>query len=277
METQHNLDDQEERVRRVALARQGYWRACWPPADSAQNPLGSGFSDLSVQPFSFDTGSYQRQLAWLTRMNPEQRFFRGRSYEIAKRTMDLSLIFLCVPLLLPVGLLCFAAVKVGSPDGPVVFVQQRTGRGGHRFRMYKFRTMVPDAEKLKRELAYLNRLQWPDFKVDNDPRMTRVGRILRRLSLDELPQIINVMKGEMSLVGPRPTSFGPDTYTPWQKRRLEAAPGLTGLWQIVGRGEMEFDQRVRLDLAYIERAGLSVDVKIILRTFGAILGYKGPY
>ena len=124
------------------------------------------------------------------------------------------------------------------------------------FRLYKFRTMVGDAEARKAEYAHLNELAWPDFKIRDDPRITRIGRILRRLSLDELPQLLNVLKGEMSLVGPRPTSFTPEAYRLWHTARLEVAPGITGLSQISGRSKLDFDQRVKLDLAYIERASL---------------------
>jgi lipopolysaccharide/colanic/teichoic acid biosynthesis glycosyltransferase len=144
--------------------------------------------------------------------------------------------------------------------------------------MFKFRTMVPDAEELKKELAHLNELQWPDFKITNDPRITRMGRFLRKSSLDELPQLLNVLRGEMSLVGPRPTSFSAQTYDLWQTERLDVLPGLTGLWQIIGRGSMEFDERVRLDIAYIERRSLSLDIQILFRTvLVALIRQEGAY
>ena len=153
----------------------------------------------------------------------------------------------------------------------------RTGKGGRRFRMLKFRTMVPNAEVLKKELAHLNELQWPDFKITNDPRITRVGRILRKTSLDELPQLINVIRGEMSLVGPRPTSFAADTYDLWHTERLDVKPGLTGLWQIIGRGEMEFDERVRLDIEYIQRRCLRLDMQILAMTVLAVVQQRGRH
>jgi lipopolysaccharide/colanic/teichoic acid biosynthesis glycosyltransferase len=137
--------------------------------------------------------------------------------------------------------------------------------------------MVPNAEELKKELAHLNELEWPDFKITNDPRITRVGRFLRKTSLDELPQIINVLRGEMSLVGPRPTSFGANTYDLWHTERLDVTPGLTGLWQIIGRGSLEFDDRVHLDITYIERRCLWMDVQILLRTFTAVLQQRGAH
>jgi lipopolysaccharide/colanic/teichoic acid biosynthesis glycosyltransferase len=159
----------------------------------------------------------------------------------------------------------------------VMFRQLRTGKGGRRFYMYKFRTMVPEAEELKEKYAHLNELQWPDFKITNDPRITPVGKFLRKTSLDEIPQFFNVLKGEMSLVGPRPTSFGPETYELWHTSRLDAMPGLTGLWQIMGRAQLEFDDRLRLDIAYMERASLWLDINIILRTLIAVFDSRGAH
>ena len=152
------------------------------------------------------------------------------------------------PIWLVILALTAVAVKIQDPRAPVLFIQQRTGRGGYRFRMYKFRTMVPNAEELKRTVADLNELSWPDFKIENDPRVTRIGRFLRKTSLDELPQVFNVLRGEMSWVGPRPTSFGPETYAIWQTARLDVVPGITGLWQVVGRGRTDLDERLRLDV-----------------------------
>ena len=147
---------------------------------------------------------------WLARLSPDRPLLRGQAYFIAKRIMDLLLVLLILPLVLPVFGLCALLIKMEDPKAPILFVQQRTGKGGRRFSMYKFRTMVCNAEDLKCQLAALNEdgeLTAP-LKLDNDPRITRVGRILRKTSLDELPQLMNIIKGEMSLVGPRPTSFG---------------------------------------------------------------------
>jgi lipopolysaccharide/colanic/teichoic acid biosynthesis glycosyltransferase len=135
--------------------------------------------------------------------------------------------------------------------------------------------MVANAEDLKASLAHLNVLPLPDFKVPDDPRITRVGRFLRTTSLDELPQLFNVIRGEMSLVGPRPTSFPATTYELWHTRRLEVAPGLTGLWQLQGRNAMTFDDRLRLDIEYIRRASLAFDAWLVVRTVGAILRRSG--
>jgi lipopolysaccharide/colanic/teichoic acid biosynthesis glycosyltransferase len=171
---------------------------------------------------------------------------------------------------------CAVVIWVDDP-GPVLFRQPRTGKGGRRFLMYKFRTMVTNAEEMKKQYAHLNELTWPDFKITHDPRMTRVGRFLRKSSLDELPQIFNVLKGEMSLVGPRPTSFDVTTYQLWHTERLEVLPGITGLWQISGRSDVDFDDRLLLDLEYIERQSLWLDIQILVRTFGVMFSRRGAY
>jgi lipopolysaccharide/colanic/teichoic acid biosynthesis glycosyltransferase len=191
--------------------------------------------------------------------------------------MDLLFVILAAPLALPLLGLCALMIKLESPRDPVLFAQVRTGKGGRLFRMYKFRTMVVNAEELKKELAHLNELQWPDFKITNDPRITRVGGFLRKTSLDEAPQILNVLRGEMSLVGPRPTSFSAKTYKLWHTERLDVQPGITGLWQIIGRGTSEFNDRLRLDIAYIERRCLWLDVQILFRTVTAVLEQRGAY
>ncbi|MBA4376400.1 MAG: sugar transferase [Anaerolinea sp.] len=184
--------------------------------------------------------------------------------------MDLGIVILTLPFWLPIlGLIAFM-VFLSAPTAPVFYIQQRTGKGGKRFAMYKFRTMVTDADILKQDYSHLNELQWPDFKITNDPRVTSLGRILRRTRLDELPQLFNVLRGEMSLVGPRPTSFGPETYRLWQTERLDVLPGLTGLWQIIRQDASEFDERLRLDIAYIERRSISFDINILARTVLAI-------
>jgi lipopolysaccharide/colanic/teichoic acid biosynthesis glycosyltransferase len=137
--------------------------------------------------------------------------------------------------------------------------------------------MIPNAEELKSQFAHLNELQWPDFKITDDPRITPFGKFLRKTSLDELPQLINVLRGDMSLVGPRPTSFGPETYKLWHTSRLDVMPGITGLWQIFGRAQLEFDDRLRLDIAYIERASLWLDIQILLLTVIAAFQQRGAH
>lgn len=217
------------------------------------------------------------QIEWIERYTPESALFRGEVYYLVKRAFDLALCILAMPLLIPLFLLCALAIKIESPGGPVVFTQLRTGKNGKRFKIYKFRTMVPDAEELKVKLAHLNELQWPDFKITNDPRITRCGKIMRKTSLDELPQLINVLKGDMSLVGPRPTSFAAATYQLWQTERLDVVPGLTGLWQVYGRAQTEFDQRLRLDIAYIQHRCLALDVEILIRTVLAVIQTRGAH
>lgn len=197
------------------------------------------------------------------------------TYFMVKRIIDIVLIVFFLPVLLPLCLLIALAIKLNSPGGPVVFTQLRTGKNGQRFRMYKFRTMVPNAEELKKALMHLNELQPPDFKITNDPRITRVGRFLRKTSLDELPQLLNILRGEMTFVGPRPTSFSAETYASWHKQRLSVIPGLTVLWQITGRGSTEFDERVRIDLDYIKNCCLWLDLQIIFRTIFAVLEQRG--
>jgi lipopolysaccharide/colanic/teichoic acid biosynthesis glycosyltransferase len=196
-------------------------------------------------------------------------------YLIGKRAFDLTVCVLLLPVVVPLLLLCTLAILLDSPAGSPLIAQARTGRDGVAFRMLKFRTMVPNAEALKPALAHLNERPWPDFKITNDPRITRVGRILRQTSLDELPQLINVVRGEMSLVGPRPTSFAPSTYSFWHTYRLEVPPGITGLWQIKGRNKTDFDERLRLDIEYIRHRSLALDLKILLQTVPAVLRRSG--
>jgi lipopolysaccharide/colanic/teichoic acid biosynthesis glycosyltransferase len=195
-------------------------------------------------------------------------------YLRAKRLFDILLSLLLLPVVIPVLIALAVAVRLDSP-GPIMFKQQRTGHHGKRFGMYKFRTMVQNAEELKAGLAHLNILPPPDFKIIDDPRITRVGRFLRKTSLDELPQILNVLRGEMSLVGPRPTSFAPDTYLLWHTARLEVRPGITGLWQLKGRNASTFDERLRLDVEYINRMSMGYDLKIIALTILAVVRGSG--
>jgi lipopolysaccharide/colanic/teichoic acid biosynthesis glycosyltransferase len=187
----------------------------------------------------------------------------------------LTVVLLALPFWLPIFVIIALLIKLTSPGASAIFTQLRTGRGGRRFRMYKFRSMVPKAEELKEKYAHLNELQLPDFKITNDPRITRIGRILRKTSLDELPQLLNVLRGEMSLVGPRPTSFSAERYQLWHTERLDVVPGITGLWQLLGRAQIEFDDRLRLDIAYIERASIWFDINILLRTVLVVFQHRG--
>jgi len=212
---------------------------------------------------------------WIEKYRPEDRIFKGRNYTIAKKIFDLFLVIVTLPAWLILVLIIYFVIAVTSPGAPIIFTQRRTGKNGSPFLMYKFRSMVPNAEELKHAYSHLNELKWPDFKITNDPRITKIGRILRKTSLDELPQLFNVLTGEMSLVGPRPTSFGPETYKLWHTERLDVIPGLTGLWQVEGRGSIEFDDRLRMDIAYIERRGILFDIVILVKTVMAVFKQKG--
>lgn len=194
-----------------------------------------------------------------------------------KRAMDVLLsgvVFLIV--LLPMA--CIAlAIKLTSP-GPIIFAQYRVGRGGKLFTAYKFRTMREGADLEKSDLLHLNEATGPLFKIRNDPRITPVGKFLRRTSLDELPQFWNVLNGDMSLVGPRPPLPNEVAqYEEWHKRRLEVSPGVTGLWQVSGRSELTFDEMVMLDLYYIENWSPWLDIRIMLKTIPALLTTRGAY
>ncbi len=194
-----------------------------------------------------------------------------------KRTLDVALILLATPILLPITTLIALIIRLDS-KGPALFRQTRVGKHGKGFTCYKFRTMVVDAEKRKAELAALNEADGPLFKIRSDPRITRVGRFLRQSSLDELPQLLNVLRGEMSLVGPRPgLPEEVDQYDPWHRRRLEVTPGLTGLWQVLGRSDTSFDEMVRLDIFYTENWSVGMDLQILLKTIPVVLIGKGAY
>ncbi len=196
------------------------------------------------------------------------------SYVRVKRVLDVTLCVLLMPIVLVIGILCGIAILIDS-RGPVFFVQERTGMHGTRFRMFKFRTMIANAEELKAGLLHRSDVPAPDFKLKNDPRVTKVGKLLRKTGLDELPQIVNVLRGDMSLVGPRPTSFDSSTYEPWQLARLASPPGITGLWQVEARNEVAFDERVAYDLEYISTMSLTRDIKILVLTIGTALRGEG--
>ena len=155
------------------------------------------------------------------------------------------------------------------------FTQERTGENGKIIKVIKFRTMVENAEELKKELWKFNELEWPDFKITNDPRITKIGHWLRKTSMDELPQLFNVLKGEMSLVGPRPTSFGSEMYNRWQTERLDVIPGMTGLWQVFGRGKVLMDERVRMEITYVRHRSLGLDFYLLYRTVLVVFTGKG--
>lgn len=205
---------------------------------------------------------------------PAERSWQSR----LKRLLDVTLAGSALLVLSPLLLLIALAIRCDSP-GPVLYSSTRLGRRGRPFTMFKFRTMCPGADRLKAHLQHLNTLQGPVFKMPNDPRVTRLGRWLRRSSLDELPQLLNVVRGDMSLVGPRPPL--PDeaaSYVAWHWRRLDVKPGLTGLWQVSGRAnEPDFDRWVAWDLRYIDEWSLGLDLQIIWRTIPAVWRGHGAY
>ncbi len=224
----------------------------------AQHPLGRLWLNVHV--------SLQRGRArWLAGGNV-----------VLKRGLDIVVSFLLLMLLMP--LFCVIAVAVWFEDGgPVLFAQTRVGQYGRHFKMYKIRSMCLDAERRLKELLARNQhKEGITFKLKEDPRITRVGRWLRKLSFDELPQLYNVLKGDMSLVGPRPpVPREVAMYRPEDRRRLATKPGITCLWQVSGRSEIDFSGQVRLDVDYIERQTLGLDLRILLRTIPAVFSGKG--
>jgi exopolysaccharide biosynthesis polyprenyl glycosylphosphotransferase len=197
---------------------------------------------------------------------------------VAKRVIDvwgsLALLIALAPLFAMVAI----AIKLDSP-GPVFFRQERIGLNKRRFKLFKFRTMLAGADRQQPLLEHLNEAAGPVFKIRNDPRITGVGKFLRRFSVDELPQLLNVLKGEMSLVGPRPLPVRDieRIEVQWHKRRLSMQPGVTGLWQVSGRSDVSFDHWVRMDLEYIDKWSLALDLKILLKTIPAVLRGSGAY
>lgn len=196
---------------------------------------------------------------------------------LVKRAIDVASSLLVLVGLSPLLALVALAIKLDS-EGPVLITQMRVGRGGRPFKFYKFRSMRQNADQEVQTLMDQNEAQGPIFKMRNDPRCTRVGRVLRRTSLDEVPQFYNVLIGDMSLVGPRPPfPHEVEKYEDWHKRRLEVSPGLTGLWQVSGRSNLTFDEMALLDIWYIENWSLSLDLKLLLRTVPAVLFGTGAY
>jgi exopolysaccharide biosynthesis polyprenyl glycosylphosphotransferase len=195
---------------------------------------------------------------------------------IAKRLLDVGFSLTALIVLAPLLLLTAFAIKLTSP-GPILFVQKRVGLNKRRFPIYKFRTMVANAEEKIRELEHLNKVSGPVFKIDNDPRITPIGKLLRKTSVDELPQLLNVLKGDMSIVGPRPLpvrdyeGFNED----WHRRRFSVRPGITCLWQIAGRSSIPFEKWMELDMQYIDKWSLWLDFRIVLRTIPAVIRGTG--
>lgn len=194
-----------------------------------------------------------------------------------KRAIDITSALTLLLVTLPILFVTAIAVAV-STRGPIFYVQERVGRAGRRFRMIKFRSMFVDADERLADIAALNQKSGPIFKLDNDPRVTKVGRVIRKLSIDELPQLLNVVKGDMSMVGPRPPlPREVQEYRPTDRQRLTVTPGLTCIWQVSGRSELEFEEWVQMDLEYIRTWSIGLDLRLMLQTIPAILSAKGAY
>jgi exopolysaccharide biosynthesis polyprenyl glycosylphosphotransferase len=202
--------------------------------------------------------------------------FEGLDYAL-KRTFDLVLSIVLLIVLSPVLLAIALAIRLSS-RGPVIYRSARPGMAGKAFDCFKFRTMREHAEQVQADLEPLNELSGGLFKIREDPRLTRVGRLLRRFSLDELPQLVNVVRGEMSLVGPRPLTLRDyERLEDWHKKRYLVLPGITGLWQVSGRSELDFDELVRLDFLYLERWSVFLDLVILLKTIPAVVTRRGAF
>lgn len=194
-----------------------------------------------------------------------------------KRCFDLLIVFLALIGTFPLLIITSVAIRLDS-TGPIIFKQTRLGKGGKPFTCYKFRSMYVDAEERKAELMPRNDADGPLFKMQNDPRITRVGSIIRKRSIDELPQLFNIIKGDMSIVGPRPPlPQEVEQYTELQLRRLDVVPGLTGLQQISGRSNLKFDEWIQLDLQYIDKQSLWLDIVIMCKTISVVLLGRGAY
>ena len=202
---------------------------------------------------------------------------RDRKYWFAKRLQDIVLSLLALAVLWPVLLIVSLIIVIDSPGAGPIFFQERVGRNGKIFRFYKFRSMIPDADKHLDELLDQNEMDGPVFKIKHDPRITRFGKFIRRTSIDELPQLWNILKGDMSIVGPRPaTPREVEMYDAYEKQRLYVTPGLTCYWQIQPhRNDLSFSEWLELDIQYIEDRSFKTDWKIIFKTFGAVLGMHG--
>ncbi len=197
-----------------------------------------------------------------------------RGYEFAKRALDIVGASILLSVLSIPAAIVAVLIKVDDP-GPVMFKQIRVGRFGRRFTIYKFRTMISNAEKMQQEMDKYNEAGGAYFKMKNDPRVTKVGIVLRKLSLDEIPQFINVLTGDMSLVGPRPLPITGYEEEEWYVRKVSVPPGMTGLWQISGRSDLSGEQAADLDLEYVKRRGMWFDLRLMLMTIPAVLFRKG--
>lgn len=195
-------------------------------------------------------------------------------YKVSKRALDVIASFLGLVILSPILLIVAILIKLES-KGPAIFAQSRIGLNGKEFKMYKFRSMVQNAEELKEKLAKQNEMSGPMFKMKNDPRVTKVGKFIRKTSIDELPQLLNILKGDMTLVGPRPSlPREVEKFESWMLKRLEVKPGLTCYWQVSGRNNIDFYEWMKLDLKYVNDMGFWLDIKLIFKTVTVLFGDK---
>lgn len=221
--------------------------------------------------------SWDREPAAARLDHPAMHPLFVRRTPVWKALSDRVLAAAALVLLSPLMLAIAAAIRLDSP-GPAIFRQRRAGLGGRAFTMFKFRTMVADADRLQAALREHNEVDGPAFKMRRDPRVTRIGAILRKTSLDELPQLFNVLRGDMALVGPRPLPLlESEGVEHWQRRRLDVMPGLTCTWQISGRSEIEFEDWMRMDIDYVRRRGLWTDLRILVGTVPAVVARRGAY
>ncbi len=208
----------------------------------------------------------------------EEKLNHQYFYRTVKRAFDIVASCIALILLSPLFLIIAICIKVNDPKGPVFYSQSRVGKDGQRFRMYKFRSMVVNADELLDRLKDENEISGAMFKIKNDPRITKVGRVLRKYSLDELPQLVNVIEGSMSIVGPRPPLVSEvKEYSNYDKQRLMVKPGATGMWQVGGRNDVDFAEMVRLDLTYIQQRSILLDVKIMFETVKIMIKPNGAY
>lgn len=208
----------------------------------------------------------------------EQQLNHQYGYRFIKRLFDIVASSIAVAILSPLFLIIAICIKIDDPKGPVFYTQIRVGKDGKHFRMFKFRSMVNNADELLAKLRSKNEVNGAMFKMKNDPRITRVGRFIRKYSLDELPQLVNVIGGSMSIVGPRPPLVGEVAeYTDYDKQRLMVKPGATGMWQVGGRNDVDFDEMVRLDLTYIQERSIWLDLKIMFETVKVMIVPNGAY
>ena len=268
---------QKEKIEEVVVALPARQADCIGDLVAASGRYSAKISIIPSYNDFIPASPHVETVADLKMINVRRAPDKGPLWAATKRLMDLVGSGVGLVLTSPLMLGAAIAVKATSP-GPVIFKQKRTGKNGKEFYMYKFRSMYQDAEERLAELQDQNEVDGPVFKMTNDPRITPAGRWLRKTSIDELPQLVNILKGDMSIVGPRPPlPKEVAQYSDWDWGRLAVRPGLTCYWQVSGRSNLSFDEWMRLDLKYIEEQGLWTDLRIIARTVGVVLRGDGAY